>query len=302
MAHDYNDSINPYFLILTETVLDPKFGGGSGKDLFASLVGMSTTSYMMDGGNAKIDKTLLQGWKNQRLLILSDIDKKFPFDKIKSMVSNVFTIKRLYQNEITLSIKYLPKPIFTTNYTFEIVDGGVKRRLRFIEFSDFFTKCGGVGSYFGGKRFPRYGMEDDWENEDWDGYFNYIINCIVEYFKDPILKNVELTESGWKKQFCINHGENTFEFIEENIENFKFRHTISQVEFQKIYDDFCNANGISIKYKKSAQKMNDALEDYCTHYKIFFEKGKNKTVNGISTNCKWFGNGNEVEEDEDLPF
>ena len=80
MVHDYNDSINPYFLILMETVLDPKFGGGSGKDLFASLVGMYTTSYRMDGGNAKIDKTLLQGWLNQRLLILSDIDKKFPFD------------------------------------------------------------------------------------------------------------------------------------------------------------------------------------------------------------------------------
>lgn len=304
MVHDYNDSINPYFLILMETVLDPKFGGGSGKDLFASLVGMSTTSYMMDGGNAKIDKTLLQGWQNQRLLILSDIDKKFPFDKIKAMVSNVVTIKRLYQNEVTLTIKHLPKPIFTTNYTFEIIDGGVKRRLRFIEFSDFFTKCGGVGSYFDGKRFPRYGMEDDWEEEDWDGYYNYIINCIVEYFKDPILKNVELTESGWKKQFCINHGENTFEFIDEKIENFKFRQFIPQNEFQDIYDNFCSENGINIRFRKSKQGLNDALEEYCSHYNIYYNKSKNKSINGISTNCRWFGDGeiDDTEEDDDLPF
>ena len=304
MVHDYNDSINPYFLILMETVLDPKFGGGSGKDLFASLVGMSTTSYMMDGGNAKIDKTLLQGWLNQRLLILSDIDKKFPFDKIKSMVSNVTTIKRLYQNEVTLSIKHLPKPIFTTNYTFEIVDGGVKRRLRFIEFSDFFTKSGGVGSYFDGKRFPRYGMEDDWEDEDCDGYFNYIINCIVEYFKDPILKNVELTESGWKKQFCINHGDNTFEFIDEKIDNFKFRKFIPQNEFQDIYDTFCNENGINIRFRKSKQGLNDALEDYCDHYDIYYNKAKNKSINGITTNCRWFGAGeiDDTENDNDLPF
>lgn len=304
MVHDYNDSINPYFLILTETVLNPKDGGGSGKNLFSSLVGMMTTIHHQSGSQIKTDNTYFQAWNGSRLMVVSDIPKKFDFEKLKNTFSNSATIKKLYKNEITLAIQYLPKNVFDTNYSFDIADGGVKRRLRFVEFSDFFTRSGGVAAHFDGKRFPREGMEDDWEEEDWSGYYNYMVNCIIAYFKDPILKNVALTESGWKKQFCVNHGENTFEFIEENIENFKFRHTISQADFQRIYDDFCNANGISIKYKKSAQKMNDALEDYCSHYKILFEKGKNKTINGITTNCKWFGDGGPTPDDEDdgLPF
>lgn len=301
MVHDYNDSINPYFLILTETVLNPKDGGGSGKNLFSSLVGMMTTIHHQSGSQIKTDNTYFQAWNGSRLMVVSDIPKKFDFEKLKNIFSNSATIKKLYKNEVTLAIQYLPKNVFDTNYSFDIADGGVKRRLRFVEFSDFFTRSGGVASYFDGKRFPREGMEDDWEDADWSGYYNYMVNCIVAYLKDPILRNVKMTESGWKKQFCVNHGENTFEFIEENIENFKFRHTITQSEFQRIYDEFCNANGISIKYKKSAQKMNNALEDYCSHYKIFFNKGKNKTINGITTNCKWFGDGSEDEEDG-LPF
>ena len=301
MVHDYNDSINPYFLILTETVLNPKDGGGSGKNLFSSLVGMMTTIHHQSGAQIKTDNTYFQAWNGSRLMVVSDIPKKFDFEKLKNIFSNSATIKKLYKNEVTLAIQYLPKNVFDTNYSFDIADGGVKRRLRFVEFSDFFTRSGGVAAHFDGKRFPREGMEDDWEDEDWSGYYNYMVNCIVAYLKDPILRNVKMTESGWKKQFCVNHGENTFEFIEENIESFKFRHTIPQSDFQRIYDDFCSANGISIKYKKSAQKMNDALEEYCSHYKIFFEKGKNKTVNGVTTNCKWFGDGNEVEDDG-LPF
>ena len=288
MVHDYNDSINPYFLILTETVLNPKDGGGSGKNLFSSLVGMMTTIHHQSGSQIKTDNTYFQAWNGSRLMVVSDIPKNFDFEKLKNIFSNSATIKKLYKNEVTLAIQYLPKNVFDTNYSFDIADGGVKRRLRFVEFSDFFTRAGGVASHFDGKRFPREGMEDDWEDDDWIGYYNYMVNCIV-YLKDPILRNVKMTESGWKKQFCVNHGENTFEFIEENIENFKFRHTIPQAEFQRIYDDFCNANGINIKYRKSAQKMNDALEEYCSHYNIFFEKGKNKSINGVATNCKWFG-------------
>lgn len=305
-VHDYNDSINPYHLSLIETAINPKLGGGSGKDLFAQLLGhYATTMYMVDGKTLKIDNTLFQGWQDQRVFIISDAKERFDFEKLNSVTSTTATIKRLYKNIVSLSIKYLPKIILTSNHSFELTDGGVDRRLRYIEFTEFFTKAGGVFTYYNGIRFPRPEMEDDWTEDDWDGFYNYVVNCIIAYFKDPILKNVALTETGWKKQFAINHGANTFDFIEENIENFKLRHTISQADFQKIYDDFCNVNGISIQYKKSAQKMNDALEEYCSHYKIFFEKGKNKTVNGVTTNCKWFGNGNEVdknEEDEGLPF
>ena len=34
---------------------------------------------------------------------------------------------------------------------------------------------------------------------------------------------------------------------------------------------------------------------------IYFEKSKNKTTNGITTNCKWFGADSEIDDDE-LPF
>lgn len=303
-VHDYNDSINPYHLSLIETAINPKLGGGSGKDLFAQLLGRyATTLYTVDGKTLKIDNTLFQGWQDQRVFLISDAKKKFDFELLNSVTSTTATIKRLYKNIVSLSVKYLPKIVLTSNHSFEVTDGGVDRRLRYIEFTDFFTKSGGVFTHYKGVRFPRPEMEDDWEEDDWDGFYNYIVNCIVAYFKDPILKNVELTESGWKKQFSINHGENTFEFISENMDNFKFRHYIPQSEFQEIYDTFCNENGISSRFRKSKQGLNDALEEYCSHYNIYYNKAKNKSINGISTNCRWFGDGEaEAEEDDGLPF
>lgn len=306
MVHDYNDSITPYYMVLTEVVINPKDGGGSGKDLFTNMIGMMTTLHVKDGKNLKvIDEKFLQSWRNQRLMLLADVKERFDFAQMNTITANAATVKRLYQNEISVPVQHLPKFIFTSNYSFTIKDGGVDRRLRFIEFSDFFTKCGGVAAHFDGVRFPRTGMEDDWAEDDWNGYYNYMINSIVAYFNNPILKNVEMTETGWKKQFAMNHGDNTLEFIEENIGYLKERHFISQSDFQDLYNKFCAERSISDRFKKSSHGMNEALEDYCKHDKITFIKTKNRTSNGITVNCKVFGDGDitvRSYECEDIPF
>ena len=303
-VHFYNDSIDPYFMVLLDSVKNPKDGGGSGKNLFSYLVGMMTTYLSINGAHAKADNTLLQPWNSQGMFVLSDVPEKFKYGELKNVVSNSATVKKLYQNLVEIHIRYLPKIWVLSNYSFEVLDGGAERRIRAIEFTDFFTKTKGVARHYNGIRFPQEGLEDDWTDEDWDGYYNYMVNCIVSYLKDTYIEDVELTESGWIKQFCINHGENTYDFIIGKIEYFKKRQFISQSEFQEIYDNFCNENGISSRFRKSKQGLNDALEEYCLHYGIYYNKSKNKSVNSVSTNCRWFGDGeiDDAGNDDDLPF
>ena len=296
--HNYNHSKDAYFQVYTETVKNPKHGGGSGKDLMAMLLSLCTTSYTVPAETLKIDNTLLQGWSGQRLFIISDAPERFPFNKFKSLTTNAIEHKKLYKNVVIVKPSDLPKFLFTTNFSFNMTDGGVARRLIFQEFTDFFTRAKGVDTHYGDKQFP-----DDWSDEDWLGYYNFMMESIQVYLSDKKLRNSEMSESGWIKQFCINHGDPTYEFIIENINLFIQIGNVSKKKFENIYANFIAENGILPKYRKSSHGMNEALEEYCKHYNIEFKRSITAYIDGISCSCRSFVDIQKREQEyNDLPF
>jgi hypothetical protein len=298
-AHEYKDEEGGYFAVLSEQCPDPKSGGGSGKNIFSTLLKYTTTVKNIPGTQVQFNEKFLQSWDGQRVLSISDVPKKFDFSFLKELSTGSGILKKLYSNEQSLESDQMPKLLLSTNYSYEVIDGGLKRRIIPVEFTDFFTKVGGVNAYFDAM-FPA-----DWTAEDWQGY-DHIIAMSIQAFlaAKGRLKPTQLTATGWTKQFEQVYGSLTHQFINQNIEAWQVMSEVKNELFTNQYNEFCNENGINVKYKLSSQLMNRALEEFCTHHQISFDKSHTKKENNILIRCRLFKSeiSEPAADDEEVPF
>lgn len=257
LAHEFKDESMGYIIVLTEAVPDPKAGGGAGKNIFSSLFAGTTSHKDVAGSQIQLNEKFLQAWNGERVFSISDAPRKFDFAFLKNLSSNSGVLKKLFKDEASIDSSKMPKMIVSTNFSFEITDGGLRRRIIPIEFTDFFTRAGGVDVHYG-RMFPA-----DWSADDWNAYDNFIVYCINLYLKQPKLKALDLSEGGWQKQFDINYGATTREFIEEGMEHFVNKGQWTNTEFSKLYMDYCSGAGVLKQYTLSAKRLHEALDEYC---------------------------------------
>lgn len=293
-THEYRDDISDYFLYSLDASYDPKLGGGSGKNLLSALVGRFTTYAKVPEAQTEVNEKLFNAWNGEKLFTISDCGEDFDLVALKGIVSEGGILKKLYKDMVAMKIDETPIIWLESNYSFKKTDGGVLRRLRTIEFTDFFSRCGGVDIHYGGKLFPT-----DWSESDWLSYYNYMSLCIQEYLKDRKLKQEKLTTTGWHKQFDYSFNQLTKQFIEENIEDWLSSYFVTREEFESQYDKFCNQNGINVRYRISSIKMNDALQEYCDHFNIEFNKNARESVLGTRQYGRTF---KLIKEEEQAPF
>lgn len=265
LTHEYKDESQAYIITLIEQCPDPKQGGGTGKNLFTNLIGHSTTLKNVAGAQAQLNEKFLQVWNGERVMAIHDLPKRFNFGFLKELSAGSGTLKKLFHDEESLPVGVMPKFVLSSNYSYDNSDGGLKRRLIPVEFSSFFTLCGGVDKYFG-KLFP-----NDWTPWEWLQYDNLIVRSIQEYLKaGGKLEPNPLTEDGWLKQFDQMHMVLTREFIQQHQDYWLRTNFISLEQFRIDYSKFCSENNIDRKYALSSLRMSQALEDWCAHYKIVF--------------------------------
>lgn len=286
LAHDYKNTNTAYIVVLVEKCADPKDGGGSGKNMFCDLLNHTTTYKGIPAGQKKnLDGTnLLQAWKGEKIYGLSDAKKDFDFELLKEPSGGNAIHKKLFKDEDSIGVKEVPKFIVLTNFSYEITDGGLRRRIIAIEFTSFFTIAGGVDKHFG-KFFP-----DDWSADDWADYDTFICQCIQIWIAGGLkLKPIELEGSGWDKQFSQTYGQYTYEFINEKWHILKDCDFISNADFNKLLDDWIVENGINPhKFKPTIIKLNKALEEWCKKHDYIMEKNFIRTVNTIQDRGRKF--------------
>lgn len=267
LSHDYKGEDTGYIITLTEQCPDPKGGGGSGKNVFGNLLRLNTSMHTVSGSQVQMNEKFLQSWRFQRIMFLADVPKRFDFSFLKEISTGHGTLKRLFKDEISIPPEEMPKLLINTNFSFDATDGGLKRRIIPIEFTEFFTACGGVDVHFG-CMFP-----NGWTEQDYIGYDHFISLCLTAYFKsDGKLRATELSEGGWIKQFQQRFGEFTYNFIKEGLIDWTVEKEISVTKFNYQYEDFVRINNIAKKFELSAIMMNRAIEEYCHRYDIFYNK------------------------------
>jgi hypothetical protein len=180
---------------------------------------------------------------------------------------NKIILKKLYKDEIEIPVEDGPKFIVQTNFSYDLTDGGLKRRIIPIEFTDYFTKCGGVDQHFG-CHFPK-----GWTDEDWHGFDTFIISSVKEWLSsNRKLKAAELSESGSEKQLEFIYGTNAINFIKENIDEWILNEKVEISEFNALKDAFFKEN--DVKYKISTIRLNKAIFEYCKKIGIIYENNK----------------------------
>lgn len=298
LTHDYKDSEGGYLIVLTEMCKDPKQGGGAGKNIFSQLLSLTTSWHFIDGSTTKTDATLLQAWHFERIISITDVPRTFPYNQVKSKSDGQIQVKRLFKDIFNVPLHDNPKILISTNFSPDLSDGGLIRRVRIIEFTDFFTKSGGVNTHYG-KMFP-----DGWDATEYNYYDNLVAYSIQLYLQDPLLLAPTLSIGGWQKQFEQEYGSTIFSFIDENINDWLGQTYITEA-FTAIYERWCAANNIGIKYRLSMIKINRALEAYCSQHNIAFNK--DARYGALGARGRQFGNAPaaQVAEqiiDEELPF
>lgn len=272
LAHDYRDE-EGYWVIATERCENPKDGGGSGKNVFCSLFELITTFKSTPASMIKFDNNLLQSWDGQRIFCLSDIPKKFEIIFFKDIITGNAVVNKKYINEYSIAIEDMCKMLGSSNFSFDNSDPGIKRRVRALEFTEYYTLRGGVRGVTG-KMFPK-----DWTEEDYLEFDRCMMDCILEFLKgDGIIELNELSSGGWVKQFeqMYTH---LYAFIETYIDDWVSIGRVSKDYLNMNYSEFLKENNI---FKGlSAHTINKALEGYCSRKGIqLVIKRKVKTKNG----------------------
>lgn len=295
-AHDFKDNTYVYAAILTE---ESDLGAGTGKSTFCRLMGLYTSFLEVPADQVTTDSKLLQSWKGERVMCLSDAGKEVLMNltKMKAILDGDVIVKKLFKDERSVAARHIPKFILTSNYMPVLSDQGLDRRIIILETTPFFKLQGGIDTYFGGKMFPTQDSSGDWTVDDYLAFDNIMHTGLQAMLKRGKLSNIELSANGWEKQFKAQHGAYLFDFIADNIEDFKRRKHIGLDVFKEIYDKYCHANDINIRQKRTVPKVIEAITEYCKREGVMYKS--REIVNGVV--CHSFGDSPIVSNDE-LPF
>lgn len=300
LSHEYKDETTGYIIVLTEQCPDPKEGGGSGKNVFCNLLKLTTTYTSKPGSQAKFDEKFFQSWNRQRIFGISDVPKNFDFLFLKEPATGSFIWKKLFKDETEVAVEDAPKFIVQTNYSYEITDGGLRRRIIPIEFTNFFTLAGGLDVHYG-CHFP-----NGWSEQDYAGFDTFIANSVQLWMiGGNKLKATELTETGWQKQWEQTYG-NATGFILENWEDWKTEGYITNDKFKIAFEKYFNDNNIVKSYWPSSHKINAGIQTYAAKHGLGFKNNFVKRFTNGLFKCRiLFSLTSEIpkdEEEEVTPF
>lgn len=290
LAHQYKDETIGYIIVLTEQCQDAKQGGGSGKNIFSSLFAHTTSVKSIPGSQISYDAKFMQSWNRERVFVISDVPKRFDFMFLKEPSTGSAILKKLFKDEVTISVSDMCKFVVNTNYSFEVSDGGLRRRLIPVEFTDYFTKKGGVDVEFG-VHFPK-----GWDITDWTGYDNLIALCVQEWLAGGLkLYAPPLTEGGWHKQFEQTWGQVVTGIIEELLEKWQDREWVSNHQFKEDIDGYFRENNTPLSYRPAMARILDGIKEWCHHFGYQFAANvlhRNELAQPVKH--KWFGKTGET--------
>jgi hypothetical protein len=253
LLHTYKDPTKSYAVILAEETEDEAEGGGAGKGLFFKAIGKLINLVSIDGKNFKLDKSFAfqRVELSTQLIVIEDCRKNVDFEGFYSKITEGVTIEKKNKDEIYIGYEDAPKFGFTTNYTINYSGGHGKRRVKVLEFSNFFNHNNTPLDFFGGKAM----FSNDWDCDEWNRFYNFMIDSVQNYLLNGIPK-IDNSQTINRKNIKLNFGEDFLEYF-ELIEFDKW------FEFGNEYLNFLNTNDLEkkdysqVKYKKGLKVAAD---------------------------------------------
>lgn len=205
LLHSYKTSANNKAIIINDETISDNPNGGSGKGLFCNALKYLKKVDTIDGKQFDFNKNFAYQTLNAdtQVLIFDDVERSFNFERLFSIITEGITIEKKNKDAVKIPINRSPKIVITTNYTIGGVGGSFDRRKFEIEFSSYFNSAHTPEDEFGSLLF------DSWDSNEWDRFYNYMIQCLQFYLKNGLVKyehkNLELRKL---------HKSTSIEFVE----------------------------------------------------------------------------------------
>lgn len=185
LLHTYKDPACPKAIILSESHQDEggDANGGTGKSLIATkALSVFRNVSTVDGKrwNPK-DRFNFQGVNEEAdIVALEDVPMRFRYDAIYNYITGDSEIERKGTTSIKVPYEQSAKFLITTNYGIALHGASDKRRRCVIGLKNYYSDTFTPLDDFGHRLF------DDWDRDEWDRFFSFMIECVKIYFKEGI--------------------------------------------------------------------------------------------------------------------
>jgi hypothetical protein len=178
-----NPAINKAVILMdADNRINPD--GRTGKTLLAQAIGKIRKIAFEDGKWFKFNDKFsfsLVNWETQ-IIVMDDVSKSFDFEKFFPAITSGITVEEKFVNKYRIPPELSPKIIVTTNYTIKGEGESHKGRKIEFELSHHFTADHGPEQEYGCRFF------DDWEKQDWEQFYQFMMTCIQVYLQNGIIE------------------------------------------------------------------------------------------------------------------
>lgn len=170
--------------IFNDEVISENPEGGTGKGLVFQGIGQFRKIAIIDGKTFSDTKSFPYQIVSldTDIILFDDVHQGFNFENKFSLITEGIQLEWKNKDAVKLDVKDSPKIAITTNYAIKGSGRSHDRRRHEIEASQYYSEGFTPKDEFGRELF------DDWEEEDFNKFDNYMISCLQLYFEHGLVK------------------------------------------------------------------------------------------------------------------
>lgn len=288
LLHGFKTNSNNKAIVFNDEIISENPNGRSGKGLFWNALKKLRKVQSLDGKTFDFNKSFpYQNVSTDcQILVFDDVKKTFQFEQLFSVITEGITIEYKGKDSIKLDVTESPKIIITTNYTISGDSASFTARKYEVEMS----------SYFSDKYTPldefKHELFNDWDNEEWARFDNYMIECIKIYLENGLI-DMPLKNLNYRK--LVN------EISDEMMVFFSGLEKNEWTKIKQTYDRLLEAFPELKKRNVSQNIMTRNLKKYCDFNNFGFDTAYSGGIGKFIINTPDYKNEIE-EENEKAPF
>ena len=185
LMHGYKNLSFCPAVILNDEVISDNPEGGTGKGLFMNALSKMKKVVTIDGKSFTFERSFAYQLvsADTQILVFDDVKKHFDFERLFSVVTEGLTLEKKNKDAIKIPFAKSPKISITTNYAIKGAGNSFARRKWELELHQYYSKAFTPQDEFGKLMF------DEWNDEDWCEFDNYMIGCLRNYLTTGLIKS-----------------------------------------------------------------------------------------------------------------
>jgi len=194
LIHNYKNPANAKAPVIYDKNLSQLHGeaeGGSGKSLLLEAVKhiRNITQIPGDRINFKSQFCLQELDESTQIAHIDEVPESLDMKEFFSRITNGIPIEQKQKKPLYIEFEDTPVFIFTGNFKPKGSSGSHRRRR--IDF--------GVEPYFSANYTPfdefKHVFFKDWNTDEWNCFFSFILNCVKEYLKNGIVEHKDKSDT-----------------------------------------------------------------------------------------------------------